>query len=234
MESENRMKELMNWLLAGEGLSMPLSGLRLGNDGLADLRIDIHETPESQRPKTPEIEYVRGNTVRGKYLGWADYETGRIEIPDFEPILEEVNDRMKPLYARHRAALQRYIAGHEVLEQIYQPQTELAHGTMEARNMEVLESADHEAYMAGLALHRKRLEEGGRKEKVFSKSTSRNYDLDGAFKRYEAELDEWVGRVSDVISGKPTYSCQADSAPDSKPETYTIGDYRASQMREAA
>ena len=212
------VKDIPTWMLkrvlAG---SVPVSAAPIDD---LDINIDMSmpnfptET-EDDMPKPrrvfPRIKYKHGNNVRSKYIGWADYKSCQIEIPEFNEIMCKVNSRMKTKYAQAREALHRYIVNHEMFELEYMPQNELQHGTMEARNMSMLEYTDPEAYFAGLALHKKRLRDGSRNEKAFTKATSRHYDLGNAFKKYGAYLDEWVGLVSDVISGKPTYSHQSGS-----------------------
>jgi len=235
------IRRMTRRLLAG---NVPLAAQMDFNEGLdLDIRRDDDsfsantETPNFSHehkvgmPNFPKIEFKPGNSVRGNYLGWADYVNGRIEIPAFDSIMKEVNKEMKPLYAQARAALHRYILNHEIFELEYMPQNELQHGRIEARNMGMLEYTDPEAYFAGLALHKKRLKDGNRDEKAFSKVTSRHYDLGKAFKKYGAELDKMVGLVGDVISGKPTYSYQTGEVPSN---VYGIGDYGPSEMRKAA
>jgi hypothetical protein len=237
MKVKRSARELTERFLAGEGLSIPLFSPHMDPDGIDDISIDIPESPTTSNTSDlemsvkPKINFVDGTTVKGGYLGWASYDKGEIDIPKYDPIMRNANERMKPLYERTRTAIQRYTANHEIGELVYQPQNEHAHGIMEAENMQILESADPDAYMAGLALHKMRLKDGDKKGKEFSETTSNNYDLGKAFDRYGAGLDEWVGLVSDVITGKPTYSHYAAAASDN---TRKISDYRTQGLREAA
>jgi|GEM_PF-2199565 len=228
-------KSLITRLLAGPIPFMPADEM----DELdMDITIPTHSTPnfpkDIRTPNYPEIKFAPGNTVKGKYLGWTDYPTAdkpaRIEIPDFGQIMYEVNDRMKHKYAAAREALHDYILGHELhVEVAHQPQSQLHHGMWEAEYLNSIEGTD--AYLAGLALHRKRLDEGKGEEKWFSKYTNHFHGLDKKFEQYGAGLDEMVGLVSDVISGKPTYQHQSVERMDYKagPEgtyEYSKLDYR--------
>jgi len=191
--------------------------------------------PEGQRtstPNYPRINYVPGNKVKANYLAWANYDTKSIDIAAFDEIMGTVKGKMKDKYGQVRDALHRYILNHEMFELEYEPQSNMQHGEMEARNLDILEATDSDAYMAGLALHKKRMKDGSRDEKAFSKATSRNYDLGKAFKRYDGEgLDEMVGLVTDVVTGKPTYQHQTVEAtsnyvikPRFKADVYALSD----------
>ena len=113
-------------------------------------------------PKFPKIRVVSGNKVKANYLAWADYGTGHIDVAAFDEIMENSKGKMRRVYGHVRDALHRYIIGHEKHELVYTPQTHIEHGAIEARNMSILEHTDPGAYLAGLALHKKRLRNGDR------------------------------------------------------------------------
>jgi len=223
-------------LLSGPALHQPIADV----GGIEDIDItvpsrfsvDTPNSPDSKKvippnfPAIPNVNYVPGNRVRVKYLGWTDYPTehrpAKIEVAAFDDIMQEVSGEMRKKYAAVRHALHEYIPGHEInVEVMHMPQNEDEHGFWEAQYLKSIEGSA--AHMAGLALHKLRLRDGSNNEKKFSKSTSRHYDLGKAFKKYGGCLDEMVGLVGDVISGKPTYQHYADTGPSN---TYNIDDYR--------
>jgi len=152
-----------------------------------------------------KVKEVEGTKVRGGYLAWADYGSNTITIPTFYDVVRKAGDGAKAVYKQAVDAVRRYIMAHEVNELRYQPQDEAAHGRMEADALSGLEASDPEAAIAGYALHKKRLRDGGKWEKEFTQQTSRFYDLKGAFQRYGECLDGWVGLVSDVVAGRPEH-----------------------------
>jgi len=232
-------------LLAGPSLANPRADTE--GVGIDDIIISNMPAFEGRMRKTgsPKVNFVRGNKVRANYLAWADYGNGHIDIAAFDEIMENVKGPMKQKYGQVRDALHRYILNHEQHELEYMPQNHIEHGSMEARNMIELEFSDPDAYLTGLALHKERLGKGSRDEKAFSKATSRHYDLGKAFERYGAGLDEMVGLVSDVITGKPTYQHKSgmtaytfdhsrQSAVAAPGKIYKLEDYRPAMSVDVA
>ncbi len=178
---------------------------------MLELARSLFEGPEIVEPiaQVPDssirVEDVPGNTVNGKYIGWADYRTGKIKIPRFDGVVKYARGATRQMYEQVRQAVRAYILGHEINELRYQPQTERNHGRIEADNLARAEAHDPKAFIAGLALHKARLEGGNRKGREFTKNTGYFYDLGKKFRQYAEHLDEWVNLVRDVINGEPTY-----------------------------
>lgn len=152
-----------------------------------------------------KVEDVAGSTVDGKHIGWADYRTGGIKIATLDGAVKYARGTARQIYENVRQAVRRYILGHEMNELAYQPQTERNHGRIEADNLAKAEAHDPKAFIAGLALHKARLEGDNKKGKEFTKNTGYFYDLGKKFRQYTEHLDEWVNLVRDVINGEPTY-----------------------------
>jgi len=171
----------------------------------------------------PRIKYVRGSKVdREGNIAWTDYDTNSITIAELGEIFENISRELVPLYSRVHGAMHEYVKGHELnVEVANHPQSEMQHGRYEAAYLDSIEGTP--AYIAGLALHKLRMDKGSEKGKWFTKYTNHFHKLEDKFKEYGAELDEMVGLVSDVISGKPTYQHYTATAPSN---TYDVGDYR--------
>ena len=94
-----------------EKIGMELDVRKLGRDLVYRLfDLDLPNVEEASRQE------LKGN------LGWADYRTGKIKIARDMP-----------------EGLKQYVLGHEVLELLYQPQTEGEHAELEARYLEATE-----------------------------------------------------------------------------------------------
>lgn len=133
-----------------------------------------------QRPIS--ITEVSGNRLSDGSLGCADYRSGAITIPRFDQA--DGATASSPAYKAAVGGLKLYILEHELMELECEPGTdEGRHAQMEAELLERLEVSGFDdpyaaqAYAAGLALHRLRIESGD--ETGFSNLVSSRYDIAG-------------------------------------------------------
>jgi hypothetical protein len=159
----------------------------------------------AQVPDFPiTVEDVPGNRVDREHIGMAYYDTNKIKIPTFGDVVKYARGSARQVYKHARQAVRRYILEHEKNELRYQPQDRREHGMMEAENLARLENTNPDAYLAGLAMHKARLE-GSRKDRAFSRNTGYFYNFGKKFRQYAEYLDERKDLVIDVITGQPRY-----------------------------
>lgn len=166
------------------------------------------------------IEYVDGDSVHGGNMGWCDYASATMFIPNYKNFLKEVEGtKDEDTYLPLVKAIQRYTIAHEAFaERFYmrmsKNKTEEDHARGEALTLKTLiREGDLEAYEAGLFLHYVR-EANGDKDK-FTHKTKECYDVDGELEKLDsAYLDKMAGLIEDIISGKPTRHYQTGDALD--------------------